>query len=498
MLTLNKILEAIGFPLVYKDINIKRICEDSRKVEEGDLFVALAHKDLQKHVKEACQKGASAILSPKPFALQVPVIVHPNLRFVLSKLAKMVYPNQPKTLVAVTGTNGKSSVVDFVQQFWWCLGLKAASFGTLGIKLPKSLQNVSFDYPSLTTPTPLVIHRLLHQLKELGITHCAFEASSHGLDQYRLHSVSLKAAGFTNLTQDHLDYHESMALYFQAKEKLFKEILSSEGTAVLNWMSPYFERLMSGAKNSISYGIEVGTKKVGADLKAVNICYQGQGIQFDLGGFGKTYPNLFVNVTGLFQIENILCAMGLVLSEGYQLDSLLPFLEHLKGITGRLEYIGSSHKGGHIYVDYAHTPDALERCLKSLRSYTKGRLIVVFGCGGNRDATKRPLMGSIAYRFADEVIITDDNPRFEAPHLIRKQILKGCPIALEIADRSKAIEEGILKLEKEDILLIAGKGHETGQIIRDKIIPFDDRKEVLKLLTTFQCDKETKCGPLKN
>lgn len=498
MLTLNKILEAIELPLVYKDINIKKICEDSRKVEEGDLFVALAHKDLQKHVKEACQKGAKAVLSPKPFALQIPVVVHPNLRLALSKLARVVYPNQPKTLVAVTGTNGKSSVVDFVRQFWESLGLKASSFGTLSINLPKSLQNVSFDYPSLTTPGSFVIHRLLHQLEELNITHCAFEASSHGLDQYRLHSISLKVAGFTNLTQDHLDYHESMSLYFQAKEKLFKEILSSEGTAVLNRMSPYFEKLVPVVKNNISYGIEVGTKKVEADLKAVNIRYQGQGIQFDLVGFGKTYPNLFVNVTGFFQIENILCAMGLVLSESYQLDSLLPFLEHLKGITGRLEYIGSSHKGGHVYVDYAHTPDALERCLKSLRSYTKGRLIVVFGCGGNRDVTKRPLMGLVAYRFADEIIITDDNPRFESPHLIRKQILKGCPIAIEIEGRSKAIEEGILNLEKEDILLIAGKGHETGQIIRDKIIPFDDSKEVLKLLTIFQLGKETKCCPLKN
>ena len=476
------------------DILIKNLCADSRKVLPGDLFIAIPCPKVIEHVTEAIDKGACAVLTTAEvidfFPNQIPFVEHPNPRLALSLLAKAFFQMQPETLMAVTGTNGKSSVVSMIRQLWELLGHHATSFGTLGVELTKQALPKKHDLPQmpsvLNTYDSLSFFHLLQSLTQAQINHAVFEASSHGLDQFRIHGCQLSVAGFTNLTQDHLDYHQTMEEYFQAKAKLFTEVLLPGKTAVLNADSPYTERLKEMV---IKRGVKVITYAIHtpADLVASQIKPQESSTTFDLEYKGVTYSDIMLNLSGTFQVENTLCAIGMLIASGTPLSKILPVISKLKSVAGRMELIGKTPNGAHVYVDYAHTPDALERSLKSLRTHTSNSVWVVFGCGGDRDNFKRPLMGKIAADLADSIIVTDDNPRSENPSSIRQQILSECiSKAHEIADRHQAIAYAIAHLEKGDTLLIAGKGHETGQIIENKIYPFSDKQEAEEALTRLK------------
>ncbi len=483
-----------SFDQLLKDISsINRICADSRSVQPGDLFVAIPCAQQIANTAQAIANGATIIVGQaellihvaKQAGYQVECIAHANPRLALSFLAKSYFKVQPPTLIAVTGTNGKSSVISLVHQFWALLGLKSASFGTMGLaidsqQLPSDLPVV----PALTTYDSLSFFKLLQNLANNQINHVAFEASSHGLEQYRVHGCTLTVAGFTNLTQDHLDYHSTMESYFQAKTKLFTEVLSPGKVAVLNANSAYFERLKAMVVNPIiSYGVDIP-----ADLVALNVRAHGTYITFDLYHQAEMYHDLTLNLAGTFQIENTLCAMAMVIGAGESLAKILPLIPQLKSVNGRMELIGSTPNGADVYVDYAHTPDALERALKSLRQHTLNNLWVVFGCGGDRDRSKRSTMGKIAADLADKTIITDDNPRSEDPATIRQQIMSSSMVnASEIADRAQAIMSAVAHLAKGDTLLIAGKGHEMGQIVGDKTLPFSDKQQAKIALASLKC-----------
>ncbi len=468
------------------DSSFSVVC-DSRLIKPGDLFVAIPNKQTLAHVNDAIRAGAKIVVAEelicsrlKQEYKEVSFIPSPTPRLVFSKMVSALYHNQqPKTIVAVTGTNGKSSTVNMLFQFWNLTHLKAAALGTLGLTLSPDLQKkIKLNLPNLTSLGPVEFHQALNALKAEDINHLAIEASSHGLDQYRHHGAEIEAAAFTNLTQDHLDYHPTMEEYFKAKAKLFTEILPVGKTAVLNADSSYFERLHSlcieRKQKVLTYGL---TEK--ADLYAKNIQQIGHGVEFDLVIQGESFLKQRLNLAGQFQLENLLCAMALGLSTGLTKDILVENISSIKSIKGRMEFVGFKNNAP-IFVDFAHTPDALECALKNLRPHTKGNLWVVFGCGGNRDAVKRPLMGQIAEKFADKVIVTDDNPRFEEPAIIRQMILEACTTAKEVGSRGEAIAVAIAGLKEDDVLLIAGKGHESGQIVGDIILPFSDQDEVLK------------------
>ncbi|MCX7338302.1 MAG: UDP-N-acetylmuramoyl-L-alanyl-D-glutamate--2,6-diaminopimelate ligase [Alphaproteobacteria bacterium] len=456
---------------------------DSRLVSPSDLFVVIPCARNLSNAQDAIKAGATTIVAV-PSLCDSLAASNPTIRFIktdnprlaLSLLAGAFYKKQPRILVAVTGTNGKSSVVNMLRQFWEGAGFSAASLGTLGL----ASKNLDISLPSLTTLDPLTLHKTLAELYTRDIQHLALEASSHGLDQYRLHGVTLSAAAFTNLSHDHLDYHGTLDAYFAAKAKLFTEILPDGSPVVLNQDSPFYEKLstlcLGRNHRVISYSL---TRS--AFLQATNIATTEHSISFDLSIDGIFYPTQAIPLVGLFQLENVLCAMGLAIATGLPVSAILKTLSTLLTVPGRLEYVGSKNNAP-VYVDYAHTPDALENVLKSLRRHTLGKLWVVFGCGGNRDASKRPKMGAIAAALADMVIVTNDNPRHENADDIRDQILKSCPLAKNIENRSDAIHYAITNLAIGDVLLIAGKGHEQGQIIGDIIHPFDDRVEALKYL----------------
>ena len=454
----------------------KGIACDSRQVQPGDIFVSIPCAKADIHIQQAIDQGASAVIvgaNETHDEKAVKIIPTLNPRLMLAKLAKAFYPLQPENTVAVTGTNGKSSVVHLTRQLWEGCGHKAASLGTLGLI---SNQAIDLKIPSLTTLDPISLHKTLDSLGGVHVSHFAFEASSHGLDQYRLHVVDLKAAGFTNLTQDHLDYHHTMENYFLAKSKLFTEVLPQGATAALNKDCAFFDPLQTlchqRSQKIITYSLTQP-----ADLTIQRITQHPGFLEFDLNLMGQVYHNKRVNLVGRFQLENLLCALGLALSTGAPLDDLIKALPSLQAVKGRMQWVGD-HNNGSVFVDYAHTPDALKTVLQNLRPHVKGRLWIVFGCGGNRDALKRPQMGAIACEYADQVIVTDDNPRYEDPTFIRQQILAACPDATEIADRRQAIRSAIAQLKEGDIVLIAGKGHETGQIIGNTTYPFDDQIEV--------------------
>jgi UDP-N-acetylmuramoyl-L-alanyl-D-glutamate--2,6-diaminopimelate ligase len=459
------------------------VASDSRLVHPGYLFVAIACDQVTSNIRSALANGAQAVVIEQallqqlgenaPQANYIPV---ENARAELARLAVEFFPRQPKVNIAITGTNGKSSVATFVRQLWGALGYRAASFGTLGMEYTEVESSLpDMIVPKLTTPDALSMHALLDHLAESDIQHFVFEASSHGLQQYRSHQVKLMAAGFTNLTQDHLDYHGSMEAYFEAKTRLFSEILPMGKTAVININSPYAKALIylinSRRQNLITYGLEAE-----ADLVARNIRLHTTHMIVDFEYAGHHWKDIRINMVGGFQIENILCALGLVIGAGEDIDHLIPLLPSLESARGRMELATELPNKAAIFVDYAHTPDALQRALQSLRFHLKegARLHLVFGCGGDRDVGKRQPMGVIANQLADVVYVTDDNPRFEDPEYIRAQILLGCPKAQEIAHRELAIATAIQNLREHDILLIAGKGHEQGQLIRDQNIPFDD------------------------
>lgn len=473
-----------------KQLSFSGISHDSRLVKAGDVFIVIPCDQAEAHARAALRAGAVAIVAEPDFVesmhpkFEVPFISVTSARRALSQAAVLLYPHQPENLVAVTGTNGKTSVVAFVWQIWQKLGFPAVSLGTLGTNLSRQAQ-LRGNLPStqLNTPDALTFHQILDTLAASEVTHCVFEASSHGLDQYRLHGVKLMAAGFTNLSQDHLDYHETMDAYFEAKAKLFMDVLPADKTAVINMASPYFSSLkamiLGRGQTLLTYGVDQP-----ADLMARNIRLFSDKIQCDITIQGETWADISLNMVGAFQVENVLCAIGLALASGVSAQEVVGVLPYLCSAPGRMELVGKTPHGSAIFIDYAHTPDALKRALESLRKHVikDGRLRVVFGCGGNRDAAKRPQMGEIAQSLADDLYVTDDNPRDEDPAFIRAQILVACRDAQEIGDRRQAIRTAIHQMRPHDVLLIAGKGHERGQIIGDHIVPFEDRTEAQAIL----------------
>lgn len=450
---------------------------DSRQVAPGFLFAALpgTQTDGRLFIDDAIGRGAKAILAPLGTEItdqndSVALIVDENPHRRFAEFAARFYQTQPETIAAVTGTNGKTSVAHFLRQIWMADKHKAASLGTIGIQTDH--ETIAGN---LTTPDPVALHRSLRVLADQGVTHLAMEASSHGLDQFRLDGVRVNAAAFTNLTRDHLDYHGSMEVYLESKARLFADVLLEGGTAVLNIEAPEFERLNSicidRGHDVLTYGIEKG------DISCKRIIDTPSGYDLDLAVHDERFI-VSLPLIGRFQIANALCALGLAIATGSNAKSATAALEKLESAPGRLQPIAGHPKGATIIIDYAHTPDALSHVLKALRPHTKGSLSVVFGCGGDRDAGKRPEMGRIAKALADHVIVTDDNPRSEDAAAIRTEIMAACPEAEEIADRSEAIKTAVKNLAKNDVLVVAGKGHETGQIIGDEVLPFDDAEEV--------------------
>jgi UDP-N-acetylmuramoyl-L-alanyl-D-glutamate--2,6-diaminopimelate ligase len=461
------------------DAEIAGITSDSRRVTRGTLFVAVpgTRADGASYALDAARHGAVAIVASRDVRIAdagVPIFAVADPRRALALLAAALFKRQPKTMVAVTGTSGKTSVAAFTRQIWEQGGHSAASIGTTGVVAPG--RN---DYGSLTTPDPVDLHRLLAELADAGVTHAAMEASSHGLYQHRLDGVKLAAAAFTNLGRDHMDYHPTVEDYFQAKMRLFTELLPKGGPAVIFaddlWSAKAIEVAKAAGANVLTVGRHGGL----LTLKRVEHERYRQRAEIEAGG---AIHEVDLPLAGDFQIANALVAAGLAIATGTPAAEALRALEKLKGAPGRLDLVGTTPAGAPIYVDYAHKPDALENVLTSVRPFTTGRVMVVFGCGGDRDRGKRPIMGEIATRLADVVIVTDDNPRSEVPAEIRASILSAAPGAIEIADRRTAIREAIAMLHSGDTLIVAGKGHEIGQTIGAETFHFSDHEEVLSAL----------------
>jgi len=458
---------------------------NSRTVEKGGLFIAIPGRqhDGTFFIDEALRRGASAIVAPQGagtkmaayFKERYPVVsffeTH-EVRKTASLLASSYYPLQPDTIVAVTGTNGKTSVVSFIRQIWHYLGFPAASLGTLGLIVEGKPLPPPTGTEGLNTPDPVRLHQILQSLKNQHIEHVAFEASSHGLHQHRLDSVRLKAAVFTNFSNDHLDYHQTMESYFEAKSRLFQELMIHDTFAVLNTDMAEYERLLALCKNRRLQTLTFG--KTGEMIRLISLIPKADSQDVLLCVKGKPY-NLTLPLAGPFQVYNVMAALGTVIACGGNITQAIEACLGLQVVPGRLEQAASG-----IYVDYSHKPEALSLALKALRPHTKGQLWVVFGCGGDRDALKRPVMGEIAAQLADKVIVTDDNPRHEDPAEIRQQILAKCPGASEIPSRREAILAAIQGRQPGDVVLIAGKGHETHQLIGDQSLPFNDVEEVQK------------------
>ncbi|MEE9140424.1 MAG: UDP-N-acetylmuramoyl-L-alanyl-D-glutamate--2,6-diaminopimelate ligase [Alphaproteobacteria bacterium] len=460
-----------------EQVEIAGLSADSRTVEPAYLFAALpgtrAHG--RDFIADALSRGAAAVLAPPGTQLpdefsgsSVPVITNENPRRQFALMAARFYGRQPRLIAAVTGTNGKTSVAGFVRQIWERLGFCAGSIGTLGVIAPGS------ERPgALTTPDPVELHKILSDLAGRGVEHLALEASSHGLEQYRLDGVRVSAAGFTNLSRDHLDYHDGMEAYFRAKMRLFDSVMAPGGTAVLNADAPEFDVLaqvcVARGHEIISYGA------TGEDLRLETAVPSEMGQHVTLRVLGRR-AEMKLPLFGAFQAQNVLCALGLAIACGASHEAALEAIEYLAGAPGRLELVARHPNGAPVYIDYAHTPDALANVLEALRPHVTGRIALVFGCGGDRDPGKRPLMGAVASRLADVVIVTDDNPRSEDPAAIRSQIVApgGASGAREMAGRAEAIRAAVAELQPDDLLLIAGKGHETGQIVGERVLPFDD------------------------
>lgn len=469
-----------------RDVEIDGLTADSRQVRKGFVFAAIPGNkaDGAKYIADAIMHGASAVLAPTGTTLpegsnDVVLLEDENPRLRLARMAALFYERQPSVIAAVTGTSGKTSTAAFTQQLWTLLGItQCASLGTLGLRAP-GVRRAG----SLTTPDTVSLHADLADLAAVGITHLAMEASSHGLDQYRLDGVKVTAAGYTNLSRDHLDYHQDMDSYFDAKARLFSDVLERKGIAVLNADDEYFSRMehvcLKSGHTVMSYG------ENGEDIRILERTLVPGGQQLKLYVMGHEF-NVTVPLVGNFQIMNALCALGLVLAGDGEAETVTPLLSRLRGVSGRLQLVSGHPKGAAIYVDYAHKPAAVEAVLNTLRPHTKGRLFTVIGCGGNRDAGKRPIMGRIAAGLSDVVVITDDNPRNEDAAFIRASVMEGAPDAKEIPDRGEAIHWAVGQLEEGDVLVIAGKGHEQGQIIGDEVHPFDDVQEALKTIQDLQ------------
>jgi UDP-N-acetylmuramoyl-L-alanyl-D-glutamate--2,6-diaminopimelate ligase len=460
-------------------LDIRGVTADSRTVRPGHLFVAIAGSkdDGLRFVAPAIAAGAIAVMAervpPQPLPANVAFVRVGDTRRALALAASRFHPGQPETIAAVTGTSGKTSVAAFTRQIWTATGEAAASIGTVGLVAPGRE-----IYGSLTTPDPVALHRSLDELAGEGVTHLAIEASSHGLDQRRLDGVRIAAGGFTNISRDHLDYHPSLEAYLDAKLRLFKDLVQPRGAAVIYADHEHADAAIATARQRRLRILTVGRQ--GEGIKLVDTAIDGFTQTLKVVHAGNTY-SVRLPLPGAFQVENALVAAGLAIATESEPAAVFAALASLKGAKGRLDLAGEKD-GAPIFVDYAHKPDALAKALDALRPYATGRLVVVFGCGGDRDAGKRPMMGEIAVAKADRVIVTDDNPRSEEPAKIRAAILKAAPGAIEIGDRREAIASAIAQLRRGDVLLVAGKGHETGQIIGKQTLPFSDHDAVAAAL----------------
>ncbi len=460
-----------------RDPVLSGLTVDSRAVREGTLFAALP--GVRWHGAEfigpALRMGAAAILTDAAGAKMAAealegstaaLVIADDPREALAYASALWFGAQPATMVAVTGTNGKTSVATFTRQLWMALGHAAINIGTTGVE-------GAWEAPSAhTTPDPITLHGMLADAAAAGVTHAAMEASSHGLDQRRMDGVRLKAAGFTNLTQDHLDYHHTMEDYFHAKAGLFDRLLPEDATAVINMNGAGGADVQAIADERGLKTLTIGrTRDCTLRITGQRYDATGQDLRFDWQG----QPHqVHLNLVGGFQAENVLVAAGLVIAAGQAASDVFRALPSLTGVRGRMQLAATRQNGAAVYVDYAHTPDALETALKALRPHVLGRIVVVFGAGGDRDTTKRPLMGAAARANADVLYVTDDNPRSEDPAAIRAAILDACRDANEVGDRAEAILMGVDALGPGDALLIAGKGHESGQTIMGQVYPFDD------------------------
>ena len=452
-------------------LDIRGLAADSRAVHPGFLFAALAgsRMDGRTYIADARKRGAVALLGRPDIAADaqgMAFIADANPRLRLARMAALFYGAQPRTVAAVTGTNGKTSTVAFARQLWTALGRRAASLGTLGVTAP----DLNVD-EGLTTPDPIALHDTLAKLAKSGVDHAALEASSHGLDQFRLDGVRISLAAFTNLTRDHLDYHHDMNAYRAAKLRLFGELLAPDGAAVLNADADGVEHFQAACAARALRVLTYGERGTDLRLEAVEARPDGQRIVLNAAG---TRHDIFLPLVARFQAMNALCALGLVTAGGEDMDKAVAALPALHGVPGRVQRVSVLSNGAGIYVDYAHTPDALETVLRALRPHAARRLSVIFGCGGDRDPGKRLLMGDVAQRLADDIFVTDDNPRSENPAEIRRQILAACPNAKEFDSRADAIGAAVAALQAGDVLVVAGKGHERYQIVGDKMLPFDD------------------------
>ena len=457
---------------------ISAIALDSRQVKPGTLFAALPGSLVHgaEFVDPALRMGASAVLTDREGAKlaaealarhpDVALVVAEDARAALAMAAALWFGAQPETMVAVTGTNGKTSVASFARQLWMSMGHAAINVGTTGV------EGAWETALSHTTPDSVTLQSILAQAAAEGVTHAAMEASSHGLDQRRLEGVRLQAAGFTNLSQDHLDYHPTMEDYFEAKAGLFHRLLPDDGVAVINTDDVWGARLAGMVAQRV---LRVG-QAVDCDLRIIAQRYSAQGQELRFALKGRPH-HVHLPLVGGFQAWNALVALGLVLATGADAAEAITAMERLQGVRGRMQLAATRDNGAPVFVDYAHTPAAVETALTALRPHVMGRLIVVLGAGGDRDKGKRPLMGKAAAENADVVIVTDDNPRSEVPATIRAEIVQACPDAIEVADRAEAILRAVDALEPGDALLIAGKGHETGQIVGGTVYPFDDLEQ---------------------
>ncbi len=471
-----RLSELIAQPAVNaapSDVDIRGLAWDSRDVQPGYLFAALAGAQARgtDFIPDAVAQGAVAVLAPEGTSPDVTgprvrLVTDPNPRRRLALMAARFYGTQPKIVACVTGTNGKTSVADFTRQIWEASGCKAGTLGSLGACANGAQQPLRY-----TTPDPVTLHRILAEFAAKGIDHLALEASSHGLEQHRLDGVGVAAAAFTNLTRDHMDYHGDRSSYLTAKASLFERVMAASGTAVLNADDG---RVASLAARCRARGQQVLTFGAGdADVRLLDRrdTPAGQDLTIAVAG---TEHRVALPLPGAFQAHNVLAATGLALATGVEAPIALAALRSLKGVRGRLEKIAGHPAGAAVFVDYAHTPDALWAALRAVRPLVAGTLVLVFGCGGERDVGKRREMGEIAANLADRIFVTDDNPRHEDPATIRRMILDACPAALEFDDRGDAIRTAIESLGGGDVLLIAGKGHEQGQIVGDRVIDFDD------------------------
>ena len=452
---------------------MKNVQINSKLVKPGDIFVAFPCQDVEDHISEAIQNGAGIVFSES--SKNEKVISVQDARLLASKLAKFVYPGQPEICVAITGTNGKSSTAHFLRQIWTYSGRKSGNLGTLGLFIDQEkVEPEGITVPNLTTPDPITFHKIMQYLQFQNIDYCVFEASSHALEQKRCHSIDLTAAAFTNLASDHLDYHKTREAYLSSKLRLFNEILSPNKPAVISMDFPeVYEAVSKVNNNLVTFG-----ESEGNFVRASNIKEFPDQIVFDLYCGAEIFKKVEIKLFGRFQVMNILCAIALAIASGINISDIIQALPKIKPLNGRMEHIRTIN-GGNVYIDFAHTSEGFRNALECFKKACPGRLICVFGCGGDRDKSKRPEMGKIASEIADISIITDDNPRTESPLSIRQQIVEACPGAVEIGNRREAIHHAMSLIKPGDFVVVIGKGHETYQIYADQTIHFSDKEEIL-------------------